>query len=112
MHEVKKHVKSLERLNVLPMEWYGNLENELPAQMPSSSFEGDSDSLMNFKIKLVICPKNTFTIAFRCTASGAAFTPRQSASSVERLANQRLHLGRDEVSDWLDSQCSTLTALV
>ncbi|GFT60880.1 hypothetical protein TNCV_3616051 [Trichonephila clavipes] len=37
---------------------------------------------------------------------------RHSASSVERLANQRLHLRRDEVSDWLDAQRSTLTALV
>ncbi|GFV40497.1 uncharacterized protein TNCV_1288991 [Trichonephila clavipes] len=27
-----------------------------------------------------------------------------SASSVERLANQRLHLGRNEVTDWLDAQ--------
>ncbi|GFX42861.1 hypothetical protein TNCV_5072251 [Trichonephila clavipes] len=34
------------------------------------------------------------------------------AVSVERLANQRLHLGRDEVSDWLDAQRSTLTVLV
>ncbi|GFU84507.1 hypothetical protein TNCV_1818391 [Trichonephila clavipes] len=34
----------------------------------------------------------------------AEFTPRLSASSVERLANQRLRLGRDEVSDWLDAQ--------
>ncbi|GFT84064.1 hypothetical protein TNCV_1149471 [Trichonephila clavipes] len=34
------------------------------------------------------------------------------AASVERLANQRLHLGRDEASDWLDSQRSTLAALV
>ncbi|GFX62663.1 uncharacterized protein TNCV_4868231 [Trichonephila clavipes] len=34
-----------------------------------------------------------------------------SASSVERLANQRLYLGRDEVSDWLYAQCSTLTVL-
>ncbi|GFT84778.1 hypothetical protein TNCV_2767721 [Trichonephila clavipes] len=42
---------------------------------------------------------------------GTAFTPRQSASSVECLANQGLHLARDEVSDWLDAQCSTLTAL-
>ncbi|GFT40011.1 hypothetical protein TNCV_12491 [Trichonephila clavipes] len=41
----------------------------------------------------------------------AAFTPRLSASSVERLANQRLHIARDEVSDWLDAQSSTLTAL-
>ncbi|GFV92048.1 hypothetical protein TNCV_1894841 [Trichonephila clavipes] len=41
-----------------------------------------------------------------------AFTPRQSASSFERLANQMLHLGRDEVSDWLDAQRSTMTALV
>ncbi|GFU89380.1 hypothetical protein TNCV_1783621 [Trichonephila clavipes] len=37
--------------------------------------------------------------------SKAAFTPRLSASSVERRANQRLHLGRDEVSDWLDDRC-------
>ncbi|GFS84797.1 hypothetical protein TNCV_2956931 [Trichonephila clavipes] len=28
------------------------------------------------------------------------------------LANQRLHLARDEVSDWLDAQRSTITALV
>ncbi|GFY34863.1 hypothetical protein TNCV_154361 [Trichonephila clavipes] len=33
----------------------------------------------------------------------AAFTPRQSASSIERIANQRLRLTRDEVSDWLGS---------
>ncbi|GFV51527.1 uncharacterized protein TNCV_2908301 [Trichonephila clavipes] len=42
----------------------------------------------------------------------AAFTPRQSASSVGRLAYQRLHFARDEVSDWLDAQRLTLTALV
>ncbi|GFX59549.1 hypothetical protein TNCV_2034771 [Trichonephila clavipes] len=42
----------------------------------------------------------------------AAFTPRQLASSIERRTNQRLHLARDEVSDWLDAQHSTLTALV
>ncbi|GFT97203.1 hypothetical protein TNCV_3858581 [Trichonephila clavipes] len=30
--------------------------------------------------------------------SKAAFTPRQSASRVERLANQRLHPARDEVT--------------
>ncbi|GFX86370.1 uncharacterized protein TNCV_2562591 [Trichonephila clavipes] len=34
----------------------------------------------------------------------AAFTPRQPTSSVESLTNQRLHLGRDEVSDWQDAQ--------
>ncbi|GFU77450.1 hypothetical protein TNCV_3498231 [Trichonephila clavipes] len=33
----------------------------------------------------------------------AAFTPRLSASSVERLANQKFHFARDEVSDWLDA---------
>ncbi|GFV10758.1 hypothetical protein TNCV_1755961 [Trichonephila clavipes] len=37
-------------------------------------------------------------------ASKAAFTPRLSVSSVERLANQRLHLARNEVSDWLDAR--------
>ncbi|GFU41065.1 hypothetical protein TNCV_2973131 [Trichonephila clavipes] len=42
----------------------------------------------------------------------AAFTPRKSASSIKRLANQKLYLGRDEVSDWLDAQLSTPTALV
>ncbi|GFW47730.1 hypothetical protein TNCV_2829201 [Trichonephila clavipes] len=36
--------------------------------------------------------------------TNAAFTPRQPASSVERLANYRLYLARDEVSDWLDPQ--------
>ncbi|GFX45010.1 60S ribosomal protein L6 [Trichonephila clavipes] len=41
-----------------------------------------------------------------------AFTPRQPVSSVERLANQRLHLARDEVSDWLDAQCSMLAAFL
>ncbi|GFW60761.1 hypothetical protein TNCV_571071 [Trichonephila clavipes] len=30
-----------------------------------------------------------------------AFTSRQSESSVERLANQRLHIARDKVSDWV-----------
>ncbi|GFU04739.1 hypothetical protein TNCV_4377671 [Trichonephila clavipes] len=44
--------------------------------------------------------------------SKAAFTQRQPASSVERLANQRVHLARDEVSDWVDAQRSTLAALV
>ncbi|GFT73339.1 uncharacterized protein TNCV_4009531 [Trichonephila clavipes] len=34
----------------------------------------------------------------------ATFTPRQSASSIERLTNQRLHFGRDEVCDWLDAE--------
>ncbi|GFU37385.1 hypothetical protein TNCV_4273581 [Trichonephila clavipes] len=34
---------------------------------------------------------------------GAEVAPRLSASNVERLANQRLHLGRDEVSDSLDA---------
>ncbi|GFS90283.1 uncharacterized protein TNCV_508921 [Trichonephila clavipes] len=34
------------------------------------------------------------------------------ASSVKRLANQRLHLGRNEVSDWLDARHSTFVRLV
>ncbi|GFV30533.1 hypothetical protein TNCV_3348271 [Trichonephila clavipes] len=51
-------------------------------------------------------------VALRSGTSLTAFTPRQPASSVERLANQRLHLGRNEVSDWIDAQHSTLTALV
>ncbi|GFW37522.1 hypothetical protein TNCV_861291 [Trichonephila clavipes] len=34
------------------------------------------------------------------------------AVSVERLANLRPHLARDEDFDWLDAQRSTLTALV
>ncbi|GFV19437.1 hypothetical protein TNCV_3663701 [Trichonephila clavipes] len=34
----------------------------------------------------------------------ATITPRLSTSSVKRLANQKLHLGRDEVSDWLDAR--------
>ncbi|GFV58512.1 HTH_48 domain-containing protein [Trichonephila clavipes] len=42
----------------------------------------------------------------------AAFTPRQPASCVERLAHRRFHLGRNEVSDRLDAQRLTLTALV
>ncbi|GFT47318.1 hypothetical protein TNCV_3749061 [Trichonephila clavipes] len=42
----------------------------------------------------------------------AEFTPRLSASSVERLANQKLHLGQNEVSDSLGTQRTTLTALV
>ncbi|GFY15310.1 hypothetical protein TNCV_1571211 [Trichonephila clavipes] len=41
----------------------------------------------------------------------AEFTPRLSASSVKRLANQRLHLGRNEVSDWLDARHSTFVRL-
>ncbi|GFX83776.1 ion transport peptide-like [Trichonephila clavipes] len=36
---------------------------------------------------------------------------RLSASSVKRLANQRLHLGRNEVSDWLDARHSTFVRL-
>ncbi|GFW42636.1 hypothetical protein TNCV_256971 [Trichonephila clavipes] len=32
----------------------------------------------------------------------AEFTRRLSALNVDRLANQRLHFARDEVSDWLD----------
>ncbi|GFX63982.1 hypothetical protein TNCV_41581 [Trichonephila clavipes] len=32
------------------------------------------------------------------------------AVSEERLVNQRLHLGRDKVSDWLDAQRSTALA--
>ncbi|GFW00048.1 hypothetical protein TNCV_3568381 [Trichonephila clavipes] len=35
-----------------------------------------------------------------------------SHQSCQRRANQRLHLGRDEVSDWLDAQSSTRTAMV
>ncbi|GFS63263.1 hypothetical protein TNCV_1496691 [Trichonephila clavipes] len=34
-----------------------------------------------------------------------------SASSVKRLASQRLHLGRNEVSDWLDARHSTFVRL-
>ncbi|GFV14090.1 dynein heavy chain 5 [Trichonephila clavipes] len=34
------------------------------------------------------------------------------AANVERLANQRLHLERNEVSYWLDAQRLTLTAVV
>ncbi|GFX48903.1 HTH_38 domain-containing protein [Trichonephila clavipes] len=41
----------------------------------------------------------------------AEFTPRLSASSVKRLANQRLHLGRNEVSDSLDARHSTFVRL-
>ncbi|GFW03274.1 hypothetical protein TNCV_463881 [Trichonephila clavipes] len=50
---------------------------------------------------------------YRCSTSSckAEFTPRQSASSVKRLANQRLHLGRNEVSDWLDARHSTFVRL-
>ncbi|GFW61429.1 hypothetical protein TNCV_346771 [Trichonephila clavipes] len=33
------------------------------------------------------------------------------AYSVKRLANQRLHLGRNEVSDWLDARHSTFVRL-
>ncbi|GFV61118.1 piggyBac transposable element-derived protein 4 [Trichonephila clavipes] len=40
----------------------------------------------------------------------ASFTSRQSASSIERLANQRLHLARDEVSDSLDADCLVATS--
>ncbi|GFX93647.1 hypothetical protein TNCV_1588241 [Trichonephila clavipes] len=48
-----------------------------------------------------------------CPDSGAHYVkisdPRLSyihtkAVSVERLANQKLHFGKDEVSDWLDAQ--------
>ncbi|GFU53167.1 truncated putative DD41D transposase [Trichonephila clavipes] len=44
----------------------------------------------------------------------AAFKTKQphSHQASQRQANQRLHLGRDEVSDWLDAQCLTLTTLV
>ncbi|GFU15307.1 hypothetical protein TNCV_954571 [Trichonephila clavipes] len=56
-------------------------------------------SSMRRRCKLNSIPKDTFSL-------------RQSASRVERLANQRLYLGQDEVSDWLDAQRSTLTALV
>ncbi|GFS88183.1 hypothetical protein TNCV_3149481 [Trichonephila clavipes] len=47
-----------------------------------------------------------------CTVSDWGSCIHTKAASVERLANQRLHLARDEVSDWLDAQRSTLTALV
>ncbi|GFX57348.1 nibrin [Trichonephila clavipes] len=47
----------------------------------------------------------------RGVISSAEFTPRLSASSVNRLANQRLQLGRDEVSDWLDARPSTFVRL-
>ncbi|GFU56134.1 hypothetical protein TNCV_711961 [Trichonephila clavipes] len=40
----------------------------------------------------------------------AAFTPRQSASGVERLANQRLLFARDTVFDWLDANCLGVNA--
>ncbi|GFV10791.1 transposable element Tcb2 transposase [Trichonephila clavipes] len=33
-----------------------------------------------------------------------------NAVSVERLTNQRLHLARDEVSDWLDADCLGVNA--
>ncbi|GFY19815.1 hypothetical protein TNCV_4649851 [Trichonephila clavipes] len=56
---------------------------------------------------------------FGSTSSGAILVTRLSfrisnkhrscihikAASVKRLANQRLHLARDEVSDWLDAHC-------
>ncbi|GFX23846.1 hypothetical protein TNCV_1788771 [Trichonephila clavipes] len=57
-------------------------------------------------------PDHDHSVTATSTTSKAAFTPRQSASRVERLANQRLHLARDKVSDWLDAQCPTLTALM
>ncbi|GFW01806.1 hypothetical protein TNCV_60581 [Trichonephila clavipes] len=37
---------------------------------------------------------------------------RQKSLGTSGLDNQRLHFARDEVSDWLDAQRSTLTALV
>ncbi|GFW62941.1 c2H2-type domain-containing protein [Trichonephila clavipes] len=46
-----------------------------------------------------------------CIAFATEFTSRLSASSVKRLANPRLHLGRNEVSDWLDARHSTFVRL-
>ncbi|GFU34718.1 hypothetical protein TNCV_1994241 [Trichonephila clavipes] len=46
--------------------------------------------------------RNLFIVVDRSTLS---------ASSVKRLANQRLHLGRNEVSDWLDARHSTFVRL-
>ncbi|GFY23194.1 transposable element Tcb2 transposase [Trichonephila clavipes] len=45
------------------------------------------------------------TAAFMFFTS-AAFAPRQSVSSVECLANQRINLGRNEVFDWSDTHRS------
>ncbi|GFX33409.1 hypothetical protein TNCV_4122431 [Trichonephila clavipes] len=62
--------------------------------------------------KIAASTSNTLGRSVSAEMLKAAFTPRLSTSSVESLANQRLHLARDEVSDWLDSQRWTLTALV
>ncbi|GFX75283.1 hypothetical protein TNCV_3043051 [Trichonephila clavipes] len=49
--------------------------------------------------------------SIRHFSTKAEFTPRLSASSVKRLANQRLHLGRNEASDWLDARNSTFVRI-
>ncbi|GFV85442.1 hypothetical protein TNCV_3772661 [Trichonephila clavipes] len=47
-----------------------------------------------------------------CSLCKSEFTPKLSVTSVECPANQRPHFGRDDVSNWLEAQRSTLTALV
>ncbi|GFW46261.1 hypothetical protein TNCV_2813561 [Trichonephila clavipes] len=71
--------------------------------------DSDADIDNEIPIKTVI-----FSNALPCLetenirqATGCAFTPRLSASSIKRLANQRLHFARDEVSDWLDQAFPT-----
>ncbi|GFU40196.1 hypothetical protein TNCV_4289621 [Trichonephila clavipes] len=63
-------------------------------------------------LKLRKTEKLSFAYTKELQHCKAAFTPRQPASCVERLAHRRFHLGRNEVSDRLDAQRLTLTALV
>ncbi|GFX33926.1 hypothetical protein TNCV_911301 [Trichonephila clavipes] len=56
-----------------------------------------------------ICRWTTY-FAAHPVLSLSRINTRQSASGVERLANQRLLFARDKVFDWPDAQRSSLTA--
>ncbi|GFU68453.1 hypothetical protein TNCV_3869451 [Trichonephila clavipes] len=69
-----------------------------------------NQSRQNDRLRVMLRYERILQIT-KVSNSKAEFTPRLSASSIKRLANQRLHLGRNEVSDWLDARHSTFVRL-
>ncbi|GFW39253.1 uncharacterized protein TNCV_1832391 [Trichonephila clavipes] len=59
-------------------------------------------------LKTLSIPRLELMSALLSTSDKIATALKLPAVSVERLANQRLHLRRKEVSDWLDARHSTI----
>ncbi|GFV10167.1 uncharacterized protein TNCV_3661191 [Trichonephila clavipes] len=74
-----------------------NLVNRRPAAN-QPRHPADYSSLLTTQSRDVVCKLNL---------SNRIHT---KAVNVERLANQRLHLARDQVSDWLDAGCLDVNA--